>query len=173
VILQGRWRRERPREGPGARRGPRRRGQRMRFCLGFAFLSFGAALAVAAAQAGAAEPDSSLYDGRPRDAIDAAAPHDADAARRLEQAAKLMERGRWQQAQEFLQYIIDRSANSLVRLSDGRLVSVADETNRLLGQFPADALELYRRKYGPAARKALEEAATSGLTDRMHYVATQ
>ncbi|HEX6987095.1 MAG TPA: hypothetical protein VF170_17080, partial [Planctomycetaceae bacterium] len=119
------------------------------------------------------ETSESQYDDEFRDPVDASAPSDPKAAKRLQQAESLIAQQRWERAQEVLLFTLDRAEGAMVRRRDGRLVSVADEANRLLGTLPRDALELYRRQYGPAADKLLAEGVTSGRRELVEQVATQ
>ena len=119
------------------------------------------------------EVAESNYGSGPRDLVDASAPHDQEAARLLQRAESFLKARRWDRAQEVLLFVLDRSADSLVRMDGGRLVPVAEEANRLLGQLPPDVLDLYRRQYGQAAERALADAVASGHRDQIDQVATQ
>lgn len=108
-----------------------------------------------------------------RDAIDAAAPNDVKAAKRLQQAEGLIRAGRFDRVLEVLLYTLDRADGALVRLGDGRMSPVVNECHRLMGALPPATLDLYRRRYGPAAEKALSEAISSGRREAVEQVATQ
>lgn len=121
----------------------------------------------------AAAGSASRIATEPRDAIDASAPHDADLAKLLRRAESLVTKGEWARAQEVLLFTLDRANGAVVRLTDGSLAPVTEEANRLLGQVPSEVLDLYRRQYGGAAARALDEAVRTGRQDVVEQVATQ
>lgn len=119
------------------------------------------------------KPAPASFAGDYRDAIDASAPHDAKAANRLQLAETLIQRGQPERALEALLYTLDRADGAMVRLADGSLSPVGEEANRLIGSLPTDTLDLYRRQYGPASERALEDALASGQRERVEAVALQ
>ena len=106
-----------------------------------------------------------------RDQVDARAPHDPSQAKELRQAATHIQNGEHRQAMERLQRLLDRSDDSLVRLPNGKWVSVRHEANRILGELPAELLETYRLQYGVFARSLLEEAQKEHNLTRLADVA--
>lgn len=119
------------------------------------------------------EPGPSVTVGdEARDAIDASGPHNADLAKLLRRAEALLAKGQWEKAQETLLFVAGEADGTLVRLSDGSMVSAAEVANRLLGTMPSEVLELYRRQFGGAAEKALQEAVASGRQEELERVAT-
>ncbi len=136
-------------------------------------LAVGVCLLPGVAVAQAPEDAAASFADEYRDAIDASAPHDAKAANRLQLAETLIQRGQHDRALEALLYTLDKADGGMVRLADGSLSPVGEEANRLIGTLPAETLDLYRKQYGPASERALEEALASGRRDRVEAVALQ
>ncbi len=118
----------------------------------------------------------SRYDVELRDGIDGAAPVDMRLAKLLAQAESLLAEERWERAQEVLLFVLDRSEDAMIwQRTDGvsRPVPAAVAANQLLGELPESSLELYRRRYSPAAQRALAAAVESGDHAALHRIAVQ
>jgi len=107
------------------------------------------------------------------DETDKRAPHDAEQFALLQKAAAQMRGQNWAQALEILEFLLDRSENSTIRLNTGRRVPLAEEANRLLSRLPEEFRERYRVQHGPAAQQLLAEATAAGDPRRLAVVATR
>ncbi|MEX2285889.1 MAG: PQQ-binding-like beta-propeller repeat protein, partial [Planctomycetaceae bacterium] len=138
------------------------------------------------AKAGREKPGSargdSDEDDAGRDHIDSRAPQDANITKAFRRAAGRVEEQDWVQALELLKGLLDPPAadgganaltDSLIRLPDGRWVSVRGEAQRLVGQLPGEYLQRYRREMEPKAAVLLKEAEESKDLQQMVAVATR
>lgn len=123
---------------------------------------------------GGAEPaQATSYSADPRDGIDASGPADTRAAKRLQQAEVLIRNERWDRAQETLLFILENEGGALVRRSNGTLVPVVEEANRLIGELPEEMLQLYEAQYGRAAEAEYQEGVRTGRQELIERVADQ
>jgi outer membrane protein assembly factor BamB len=122
-------------------------------------------LALAAAPAAAQEPEAE-EEGVAITGF--SIPNTRSAAARLERARGHLAAGRWNEAVEDLQELLETHRGELVQV-EGRdedgpplFVGAGREARRLLGALGAEPLELYRRRHEARAEAALELARASG-----------
>jgi outer membrane protein assembly factor BamB len=104
--------------------------------------------------------------GDPRYTDDVTIPTDRESKRLIQAAQDYIKKKEWQVVCESLQSLLDGKEDSFLEVTtndaDGkpvtRRVSVRAEANRLIGELPADGLEFYQVRYGPAAEARLKEA---------------
>ncbi len=90
-------------------------------------------------------------------------PTDPVSRRRLEAARDYVKSREWPEAIRLLQSLLNRRADSFVKVGagrDGETVwrSTRDETEHLLARLPADGLRFYQLAHGPPAERMLQEA---------------
>jgi len=102
----------------------------------------------------------------PRFTDDVTIPTDRESKRLIQAAQDYIKKKEWQVVCESLQSLLDGKEDSFLEVTtndaDGkpvtRRVSVRAEASRLIGELPADGLEFYQVRYGPAAESRLKEA---------------
>jgi outer membrane protein assembly factor BamB/tetratricopeptide (TPR) repeat protein len=100
-------------------------------------------------------------------------PNDREARRVIEAAKDYINKKDWDVVARSLQYLLEKPEDSFIEIKkknvDGKeystRISIRIEANRLIGELPADGLEVYRQKYGQTAKGMLEE----GLRDNDPY----
>ena len=108
-----------------------------------------------------------------RDNIDALAPHNPQQAKLLRRASAYVRDQNWKQAMEALQFLLELTEDSLVRLPNGKWVSVRNEANRMLGKFPQEFRERYRLQHGGIAKQLLQDAYEENDRNKFIVVATK
>ncbi|MFG0333495.1 MAG: PQQ-binding-like beta-propeller repeat protein, partial [Maioricimonas sp. JB049] len=125
---------------------------------------FGGAQAEAPAAADEENPEPTAPD---RDHLDGRAFHDPALSRRLRQAARLVENGKWSDACELYQSLLDYPGDALTQTGEGNWTSLKGETERIIGQLPPAGRQAYETLYGASARLAIQEALEEGSLDAL------
>ncbi|QDT66230.1 outer membrane protein assembly factor BamB family protein [Calycomorphotria hydatis] len=118
-----------------------------------------------------APENENRYERTTTDPVDALVPHDGAMAKLLRRAWRLVDEEQWDDARELLTYILEKSENSVVRLRNGKIQSVALEANRLLNRLPEEVQEDFRTQYGGLAESLLEQARDEARPDLAILVA--
>ncbi|QDU36585.1 outer membrane biogenesis protein BamB [Maioricimonas rarisocia] len=97
-----------------------------------------------------------------RDHLDGRAFHDPALTRRLRQAAQLVENGKWSDACELYQSLLDYPGDALTQAEGGEWTSLKEEAERTIAQLPPAGRQAYETLYGASARLAIQEALEKG-----------
>ncbi|MCE5328114.1 MAG: PQQ-binding-like beta-propeller repeat protein [Planctomycetaceae bacterium] len=108
--------------------------------------------------------------GRPVPIVNA----DDDLAAFLAQAQTLIKQGKFREALDILQPLIDQSDGGFVAIEEGRrFISLARKANDVIGSMNEQGLELYRSLMGPKAQRLFEDARRGGDLNALRRVAWQ
>lgn len=100
-------------------------------------------------------------------------PDSGEALQRIRQAQRLADGKEWDLAAQMYQDVYQRYGNRLLADEPSLFVSVAEYVNRLLGDWPAEGLKVYRKRYDSLAKMAYEQAAATGDASEMAALARQ
>ena len=78
-----------------------------------------------------------------------------EAADEIHKAELLAARGRWGDAAQALQVVMDTAGDKLVRTDEGYFIGMRDHINAVLSRWPAEGIREYRALYDPRAQEAL------------------
>lgn len=106
-------------------------------------------------------------------------PNDREARRVIEAARDYIKKKDWDVVARSLQYLLEKPEDSFIEIkkknADGKeyttRVSIRIEANRLIGELPADGLEVYRQKYGQTAKGMLDEGLSANDPYKLSLVA--
>jgi outer membrane protein assembly factor BamB len=119
------------------------------------------------------KPSEGQESATPRDHIDARAPHDPKQANLLRRAARQLRDGNWKASIDILQFLLDRSEDSLVRKPNGEWALVRLEASRLLGQLPEAGRTHYELRFGPIAAQLFRDGERDGDLEKLVEAATK
>jgi hypothetical protein len=90
----------------------------------------------------------------------------------LRDAQRLLEQGRLSEAVGFLQAILTAAEDYFFQPDRSRptRLSLKTEAQRLLGQMPEEARQMYEIRYGPQARQLLRQAVAEGDPEKLSEI---
>jgi outer membrane protein assembly factor BamB len=100
---------------------------------------------------------------------------EADSATRthLERVKASIADEQWDEAVDILRQVTESHAGKVLAVSPSRFVSVRDYCHLQIASLPAEALDLYRRRVDPQARRWYEEGVRRRDADRLRDVVEQ
>jgi outer membrane protein assembly factor BamB/tetratricopeptide (TPR) repeat protein len=91
----------------------------------------------------------------------------------LERVRAFIADGQWDEAVETLRRLLEAPGNKVVPVTPGRYVNLADYCQLQISALPTDALELYRDRVDPLAKKWFEEAIATADAERLRAIVDQ
>jgi len=93
-----------------------------------------------------------------RDQLDVRPIQRSEDNRRIRQANELIEQGKWNDAVEILQFLLDQETDAFSMDESRDFHSLQSEVDALIAGLPADGLRNYQNRYGVSAQQLLEQA---------------
>lgn len=117
-----------------------------------------------------ADPDEG---GSTRDRLDARAASDVELNRRVAQLRNLIRAGRWDDAMDLVEFLLDGKEDHLYRTPGGAWVSLLGEVEGIVLAMPDEGLRSYRNRFDGPARAARDSARESGDFAQLVSVASR
>ena len=125
-----------------------------------------------AAPAGAQFPFSNPSRFELSDAVDLPKA-DSSVEARFDQVRASLANGQWNEAVETLRQIMEMADDRVIEFTPGRYLNVRDYCHGQLAAAPEAALELYRGRVDPLAKKWLDEGIAAGDAGKLQAVVEQ
>lgn len=107
------------------------------------------------------------------DRIDRLAPTDTKQTATMRRVQSLVQQQDWERALEAIQLLLSRESGLLYRQPDGQLTPMRRAAERLLGQFPEQAMRRYQLQYGASAERLLADGQQTGDFEKFLETATK